>query len=144
MRTWPQRMVEMPRLEFHPTQTMISAWAELTRDWNPLHTDPAYAASTRFGGTIAHGHLALAFINEWAMAWAGPRWSLGGRLIGIRFVAPIRPGRTYAISGLGLTDGSTAGAVLFAVVDIESGRECVVGRAELDRSRSHRPATHST
>ncbi len=32
-------------------------FARLSGDDNPIHVDPAYAAKTRFGGTVAHGML---------------------------------------------------------------------------------------
>jgi acyl dehydratase len=35
----------------------IAAFSELTGDDNPLHTDPVFAESTRFGGVVAHGLL---------------------------------------------------------------------------------------
>jgi acyl dehydratase len=35
----------------------IQAFADLTGDDNPLHTDPAFAQSTRFGEVVAHGLL---------------------------------------------------------------------------------------
>ena len=33
----------------------VFAFASLTGDYNPLHTDSGYAATTRFGRCIAHG-----------------------------------------------------------------------------------------
>jgi len=38
---------------------MVRAYAELSGDFNPLHVDEAYAATTQFGRTIAHGPVAL-------------------------------------------------------------------------------------
>lgn len=37
----------------------IEAFAELTGDTNPIHTDEAYAAESIYGGQIAHGALIL-------------------------------------------------------------------------------------
>jgi len=35
----------------------ILAYAEITGDFNPIHVDPAFAATTAMGGVIAHGTL---------------------------------------------------------------------------------------
>ena len=37
------------------TQENFNLFAELSHDDNPIHVDPAFAATTRFGGTVAHG-----------------------------------------------------------------------------------------
>lgn len=34
-------------------QPMIRHWAAAFEDWNPVYTDPAFAARTRFGGVVA-------------------------------------------------------------------------------------------
>ena len=47
-------------------------------DHNPLHTDPAFAATTQFGGTIAHGMLVLAYVSELMTA------AFGDRLVRVR------------------------------------------------------------
>jgi acyl dehydratase len=39
----------------------VQAFAGLTGDAHPLHTDPAWAAQSRFGEPVAHGLLAVAF-----------------------------------------------------------------------------------
>lgn len=41
------------------TEADIVAFAGLTGDWHPLHTDVEYAAGTPFKGRIAHGMLTL-------------------------------------------------------------------------------------
>lgn len=43
------------------TDTDIRAFADLTGDTHPLHTDPEWAARSRFGGQVAHGLLAVSF-----------------------------------------------------------------------------------
>ena len=43
---------------------MITQFAELSGDKNPLHVDPVYAATTPFHGCIAHGLLGASFISR--------------------------------------------------------------------------------
>lgn len=45
------------------TDEMIRAFAHITGDHNPVHTDDAYAATTRFGRRIAHGILTGSLIG---------------------------------------------------------------------------------
>jgi 3-hydroxybutyryl-CoA dehydratase len=42
---------------------VVEAFAELSGDINPLHLDEAYAQTTSFGGRVAHGMLAAAYIS---------------------------------------------------------------------------------
>ena len=39
------------------TQTQFDAFSKLSRDTNPIHTDPDFSAGTTFGKTVAHGML---------------------------------------------------------------------------------------
>ncbi len=41
------------------TESDIHAFASLTGDWHPVHTDVEFAKQTPFGGRIAHGMLTL-------------------------------------------------------------------------------------
>lgn len=89
----------LPAITKQITQERIAGWAELSGDFNRLHVDPAYARETRFGGTIAHGPMSLAFLNELMMSCFGLLWAKGGRLQDVRFLAPIRPGDLIVIGG---------------------------------------------
>ncbi|HXK54795.1 MAG TPA: MaoC family dehydratase [Hyphomicrobiales bacterium] len=73
------------------TDNEIQAFADLSGDRNPIHLDEKFAASTAFGGRIAHGLLSAAFIST----------VLGTKLPGpgavyasqtLRFLAPVRIG----------------------------------------------------
>jgi len=71
------------------TAADVVSFAELSRDWNPLHLDEAYAAQTNYGGRIVHG----AFQVGLASAMAG--MYLPGRQVVVgsfqcRFPAPLR------------------------------------------------------
>ena len=73
------------------TQEAINAYAVASGDHNPLHTDPAFAATTPLGGAVAHGMLVLAWLSALLTATYGEDWLTHGSLR-IRFRAPARPG----------------------------------------------------
>ena len=79
------------------SQEQIGRYADAVNDHNPIHIDEAFARSTPFGGTIAHGMLVLASISEMMAASLGERWLARGRLR-VRFRAPARPGDTISTS----------------------------------------------
>jgi 3-hydroxybutyryl-CoA dehydratase len=95
----PRPGAALPAIAKHIDQEQIDRWARLSGDFNRLHVDPEYAAGTKFGGTIAHGPLSLAFLNELMMACFDEEWAAGGRLLEVRFTAPIRPGDDIQIGG---------------------------------------------
>jgi 3-hydroxybutyryl-CoA dehydratase len=111
------------------TQEGIDRWARLSGDHNPLHVDPAYAAETTFGGTIAHGHLSLAWLGEMMMNWRGAEWLSGGELIGVRFVGPVRPGVAVRVEGEVAEVLPGRGRCEVRVVNDSTGELCVVGEA---------------
>ena len=73
------------------TQAMINYYADAAEDHNPLHIDPEFAKTTRFGGTIAHGMLSVAFIQELMIRTFGRVWLENG-VIEVSFMAPVHPG----------------------------------------------------
>ena len=67
------------------TSADITAYATLSGDRHPLHTDPAFAATTRFGSVIAHGGLgaaiaaglwvSLGLVDDSVVAGLGEDWT---------------------------------------------------------------------
>src|SRR5512134_2628497 len=47
-------------------QRMVDTFAKLTQDTYFIHADPVRAASTQFGGTIAHGFLTMSMLSVMA------------------------------------------------------------------------------
>ena len=45
------------------TKEKVAAFAEISGDHNPIHLDEAYAATTPFGGCIAHGVFTASFVS---------------------------------------------------------------------------------
>lgn len=73
------------------TQDMINRYADAAEDHNPLHVNQEFAKTTRYGGTIAHGMLSVAFIQELMIRTFGKDWLESGS-IEVSFMAPVRPG----------------------------------------------------
>jgi len=72
-------------------QTDINAFADVTGDHNPVHVDEAFAQTTRFGRTIAHGMLSASLISA---VLANKLPGAGSIYLGqtLQFVAPVFPG----------------------------------------------------
>ena len=114
------------------SQAQLDAYAEVSGDRNPLHLDAAFAATTMFGGIIAHGMLTLAFISEMMALRFGRAWLETGGLK-VRFKGAARPGdrvetrgsvakKEPAPSGIRLTCNVAAHAP-------EQGQELITGSA---------------
>ena len=73
------------------TQAQLADYSTVSGDKNPLHLDPEFAASTQFGGTIAHGMLTLAFISEMMAGSIGEAWLTSGSMRA-RFKGAAYPG----------------------------------------------------
>ena len=81
------------------TEADVNAFADLTGDHVPLHTDEAYAATTAFGRRIAHGALVFScsiglatemrLFDDSLLAFAG--------VDKLRFVAPVFLGDTIRV-----------------------------------------------
>lgn len=107
------------------TQETIDRWAEVSGDFNPLHVSPDYAASTRFGTTIAHGHYGLAQLEALLLETLGETWLRGGLLRDLKFRSPVRPGTECLAE---LHDNGTDGEYDVTVTVEERGESVVAFR----------------
>ena len=77
-------------------QPRIDAFAEATEDRQFIHVDPAAAARTPFGGTIAHGFLSLSLLSRMAAEATllpdGLTMAVNYGFDRVRFLAPVRSG----------------------------------------------------
>jgi acyl dehydratase len=78
-------------------QARIDAFAGATEDRQFIHTDPAAAARTPFGGTVAHGFLTLSLLSrmgaEAMLIPDGMKMAVNYGLDRVRFIAPVRSGK---------------------------------------------------
>lgn len=98
-------------------QATVDRWAQLSGDMNPLHVDTAFAAGTRYGGTILHGHLTVAWLMEWALTEWGTDWLATGELDALRFLQPLRPEVEYTLTAARMPDASGQVAVNLLLPD---------------------------
>ena len=79
------------------TEEDIEAFGALSGDRNPLHFDSGYAASTRFGGCIAHGMLSASLLST-VLGMQLP--GRGAVYLGqtLRFLAPVRAGDEVVVT----------------------------------------------
>ena len=77
-------------------QQRIDQFADTTEDRQFIHVDPALAAQTPFGGTIAHGFLSLSLLSRMAadvmQVPDTTRMAVNYGLDRVRFIAPVRSG----------------------------------------------------
>ncbi|MDP6043156.1 MAG: MaoC family dehydratase [Dehalococcoidales bacterium] len=90
--------MDLPEIKKVVRQENINRYAEVSRDFNPIHIDADYARQTPLGGTVAHGMLILAYISQMMTAAFEESWVSDGKL-SVRFKAPARPGDTITASG---------------------------------------------
>src|SRR3954453_23177583 len=79
-------------------QARIDAFADATEDRQFIHVDPAAAAQTPFGGTVAHGFLTLSLLSQMAagVMLVPPtiKMAVNYGFEKIRFIAPVRSGKS--------------------------------------------------
>jgi acyl dehydratase len=128
------------------TEADIGAFAGLTGDYNPVHTDESFAATTDFGSRIAHGPMGIGIafglasrldlIDGTVVALLGVTWD---------FKAPMRPGDTIraliAVAGKRPVKNPSLGLIELAI-ELVSQRDDILqsGLARLLLRKTRPPA----
>ena len=95
-------------------------FAEWSGDWNPLHTDENYAASSSYHRTILHGAYSAGLFSRMAgMHIPGRECLLHG--IKLKFIAPIFPPTRLRVRGLLKNEYLEGGSVDVTITDCVSG-----------------------
>lgn len=129
----PDAPTALPVISRTITQDRLVAYANVSGDHNPLHLDPQFAATTQFGGIIAHGMLTLAFVSEMMATEFQKPWLESGALR-VRFKGAAYLGDSVKTSGrLEKAEARQGGQQLTCGVGVSSvdGREIISGSATL-------------
>jgi len=99
-------------------------FAKLSGDWNPLHTDPAHAATTAYRRPILHGAFSAGLVSRMAGMYLPGRNCLLHNL-SLKFVAPIVPPATLRVAGRIAGEHHGLGRAEVAISDVVSGARYV-------------------
>jgi 3-hydroxybutyryl-CoA dehydratase len=111
------------------TQSMVSGYAELLGDRNPLHLNAAFAATTKFGKPIAHGGIIFGLISRiLGMEFPGPGTVYLSQQIS--FHKPVYIGDRLRFSLLIMELGPKEGATITVQVTNTAGELVADGSAE--------------
>ena len=79
------------------SQEDIDTFADVTGDHQFIHVDPAAAAQTPFGGTVAHGFLTLSLLSQMAasvmLVPETLKMAVNYGFERVRFIAPVHSGK---------------------------------------------------
>jgi len=112
----------------------ITAFAQLSGDWNPLHTDAEYARNTEFGRQVLHGAFSAGLMSRLAGMYI-PGTDCVLNTLRLRFIAPIRPPARLRVHGELTSIESDNGKVEATITDAVTGMRYVDGAYEFGRHR---------
>jgi acyl dehydratase len=98
---------ESPTLSFGPvTRQQIARYAGASGDFNPMHTDEAFATKVGMPSVFAHGLLQTGVLARLVAEWIGQD---NVTTFGTRFTGQVWPGDVLSYTGRvdGVTDGLT-------------------------------------
>lgn len=111
------------------SQHDFNQFADLSGDHNPIHVDPGYSASTRFGATVSHGMLLFTVLRGCLHRYF-PHFQLAEQRL-------MFPSPAYAGEPLALHlehHGDAPGLVFSARIVKEDGNICLEGQCTLEPS----------
>jgi len=104
-------------------------FAQLSGDWNPLHTDAEYASKTIYKTPVLHGAFSAGLISQMAgMHLPGKGCLLHS--IQLRFIAPIIPPVTLSVTGNITRSSEPNSHVEVVIADQKRGTRYIVGSYE--------------
>jgi 3-hydroxybutyryl-CoA dehydratase len=125
-------------LSFRFDQAQVDAFARLTGDTNPVHTNAEYAAKTRFGRTIVHG----AFVSSLISRALGAEFPGPGTIYiaqDVKFLAPVYTDDAVEVRLLVLSLDERGRADVESNVFKADGTQVLAGKATILVPKDLRP-----
>lgn len=102
----------------------LTSFAALSGDWNPLHTDPTYAAATPYRHRVLHGAYTAGLVSRMAgMHLPGKECLLHS--MRLKFIAPMVPPLTLRVEGRVERQTEQGGYVSVEISNAADGRRHV-------------------
>lgn len=118
-------------------------FAEVSGDWNPLHTEQRHAAESVYGRQVLHGAFSAGLVSRLAgMHLPGKDCLLYG--MQLRFVRPVLPPATLVVHGNVVASSREMGRVEATVSDAVTGARYVDASYDYGYHRAAGAATKST
>jgi len=113
-------MIKEKQFEVNLTTQDCKEFAEISGDWNPLHTNPEYSATSVYGKQVLHGAYSAGLISRLAgMYIPGKECLLYG--MKLKFVNPIIPPLTIKVVGKLVRFINETGKVEVIIINKTSG-----------------------
>lgn len=122
---------ELVTVEKKVDRAAIRLYAEISEDFNPIHVDPEFAATTPMRRIIAHGMLSLNLVWQSLRATYGA--SARGAKLDVRFVRPVH--EDDVVSGSGRLKPGSSGVYEVAVTN-QKGEPVITGTLTLERNQT--------
>jgi 3-hydroxybutyryl-CoA dehydratase len=129
---------KMTKIEFDTIITNENriTFAELSGDWNPLHTDPVYAESTEYKTCILHGAFSAGLFSRMAgMIYPGESCLLHS--MQLKFIKPIITPLEVRVIGEVTRDNGTFGEVFCRIENKKNGLLLVEGAYQFGRRENY-------
>lgn len=109
-------------------QELLIRYAGVSGDMNPLHWDPAFAATVSpTGGVIAHGMLSMGLLSALLTDWLGDAGRVRSMACQFRAACPV--GATVTLGGeVTAVDDDADTATIAIWVRLEDGAKVIDGR----------------
>ncbi len=114
------------------TEADVAAFAKVSGDHNPIHSDASYASKTRFKQRLAHGILSAAYISAALVKLPDPTVTVIFLSQSLRFRRPVFFGDTITTTAeVTAVDQERRRATVSTTCTNQSGEQVLVGEAEI-------------